>query len=181
MKNYNDMTTEEKNKADAERRAQQEYLRSIPGVIETLEKELAEKQKDLNNIKTWYSQYPDLKRNVNRWNRIRFCSASVNSEVTDFDMSHNCGCCSDSPLEVWPYLETDQGRLYSDPACYQVGEKHWISGDSPYEGWKKKLRDNKIPEDIIKKISAHFKADAEYRKELAEESDYDDEDEYDIE
>jgi len=175
MKPYNELTNEEKNKRDEERRAKQKYLSSIPGVIETLEKELNDKQEELKNLRALYTKYPDLKRNVNRWKRVRFYSASVNNKVDKYDCSHNCGCCSDSPLEVWPYLETEFGNVYSDPFCFQVGEKHGISGDVAYPGWKKNLREAKIPENIIESVSNSFKKDAEDRR-LAVES-YDDEDE----
>jgi len=176
MKNYNDMTPEEKNQADKERRAKQEYLWSIPGVIETTEKEISDKQTDLDNLKKLYAEYPDLKRNVNRWKTVRLCSASVNDKTDKYDCSHNCGCCNDSPLEVWPYLETECGKVYSDPPSFQVGEKHWISGDEPYSGWKGTLREANIPEEIIEKVSHKFREDAEARKQMAEELDYEDED-----
>lgn len=157
-------------------RAEQEYRASIPGCIDTLEKEIAEKQKELSGLKSLHEQFPDLKRNVNRWNRVRYCSKSVNSKVQRFDMSHNCGCCADSPLEVWPYLETEHGNVYSDPARFQVGEKNWISGDDPYPEWKKPMRKAGIPEEIIGAVSMHFKRSAEERKEIAAASDYEDDD-----
>jgi len=157
-------------------KAEQEYRASIPGCIDTLQKEIAEKQKELLDLEALYQQFTDLRRHVNRWKRVRFCSASVNNKVKRFDMSHNCGCCNDSPLEVWPYLETEHGNIYSDPPCFQVGEKSYISGDDPYPGWKNEMRKANIPEDIIGAVSMHFKQCAKERKELAEAYDYEDDD-----
>lgn len=176
MKSYNELTNEEKKERDEQRRKKQEYRASIPGVIETLEEELSEKQKELESLKARYAKYPDLKRHVNRWKTVRYCSASVNDKVTECDIAHNCGCCGDSPLEVWPYLETELGKLYSDPPRFTVGEKHWIAGDAPYAGWKEDFRKAGISEIIISQVSNHFKACAEERKQAVEEEAYEDED-----
>ena len=158
------------------KRAEQDYLASIPGVIKTLEKEITNKQKELANLQALYAIYPDLQRDVNRWKTVRYCSPSVNSKVQHCEIRHNCGCCNDSPLEIWPYLDTEHGTIYSSPASFQVGEQHRISGDFPYNGWKEKLKAAEIPEVIIDMVRTHFRAGAEDRKQMAEESDYEDED-----
>ena len=114
--------------------------------------------------------YPDLKRHVGRWGKIVYCSASVNTKVTDYEQRFNCGCCSDSPLEIWPYLNISLGKVYSDPACFQIGERDDYgdcnAGVRAYPDWKKKLRDVGIPEDIVTKIGLQFEST------LIEDSDY---------
>jgi hypothetical protein len=125
--------------------------------ITKMESELNEKQTEIERLINLSEIYPDTKKHVNRWKTVRYYNKMVNDKVTNFDMKHNCGCCSDSPLEVWPYLETEYGKLYSDPPCFTVGERS-ISyyTDTPYSGWDAKMRDAKIPESIIAKIQAHF-------------------------
>ena len=86
-------------------------------------------------------------------------------------MRHNCGCCSDSPLGVWPYIETESGKVYSDPAVFMIGEMHWISGDKPYKGWEEQMRKYGISEVVIGKISEYFRACVEERKRLTAEED----------
>jgi len=103
--------------------------------------------------------YPDLRKHVGRWNKVAYCSASVNSQVTKFDMRHNCGCCNDSPLEIWPYVETPHGKIHSDPPMFFVGERKWGGGDRPYADWDGKLRAAGIPEEVIHRVGLHLSDD----------------------
>jgi hypothetical protein len=146
--------------------------RSAALAIETIRKESAEKLVEADRLERLFKEFPDLRKHTNRWDTVRYYSKAVNTQVNDYDLSHNCGCCNDSPLELWPYLETPNGKVYSDPPCFVVGEKHWICGDEARPGWKTKLRDAGIPEPIIFSVDAHFRADAESRKDAAEASDY---------
>ncbi len=139
--------------------------------IEALRKEAAVKLADAERIARLTTQYPDLRRHVNRWNTVTFCSASVNSTATHYHQHHNCGCCNDSPLEVWPYIQTPDGEIHSDPPCFRIGEKSGCY-DEPYYGWEQQLRTASIPEDIISKIQGYF---AECESALAEERDEEDE------
>jgi hypothetical protein len=99
--------------------------------------------------------FPDLKKHTGRWGKVAYYSASVNERVTDYDQRFNCGCCSDSPLEIWPYLETELGIVYSDPPSFQVGER-FDYGARPYPKWEDSLRKAKIPEPLLERIKAHF-------------------------
>jgi len=101
-------------------------------------------------------EYPDLRKYIGRWEKVVWCSKSINAKVQRFDIRHNCGCCNDSPLEIWPYLETPHGNIYSDPPMYQVGERYWMGGDKPNAGWKSALRAASIPEEIIGAVQMHF-------------------------
>lgn len=176
--------TEEEKKAEEEKRriadehfkaqrAKAEYDASPIGQVAKLRQEAAEKLAKAERTQKLIEKFPDIKRYVGRWDKEAYYSKTANAQVTRFDLRHNCGCCSDSPLEVWPYTETELGKVYSDPPEFRIGERHWMSGDKPYPGWKDKLKEAGIPEDIIGVISMHFKKDSEERKLLAEESDED--------
>jgi hypothetical protein len=165
---------EERERKHEEWRKQQEHDR-----LHAVELEIAKLRAvstEADKLERLLKRFPDLLRNENRWKTVRYYSKSVNTQVNRFDMAHSCGCCNDAPLLVWPYLETPDGNVYSDPPSFQVGEKHWISGDTAYPGWKDKLRAGGIPEDIIGAVSMHFKQSAEERREAAESSSYDDDD-----
>src|SRR3972149_1255266 len=114
--------------------------------------------------------YPDIKKYVGRWNKIVYCTKTVNNKVNKFDRRYNCGCCGDSPLEIWPYIETEFGKVYSDPSKFLVGEKHWLAGALPKKGWKKELLWNNIPELIIEEIQYSFDEDKKERIKIAEDS-----------
>lgn len=143
---------------------------------ERLRKEAEAKLAEAARLERLQQEFPDLKRYVGRWNKVAYYSASVNERCDKYDIRHNCGCCNDSPLELWPYVETPFGNVYSDPPKFVVGERHWLSGDRPEKGWREKLLAAKIPQAIVDAVSYRFKSDAEERKQLAE-----DDDEYDPE
>ena len=99
--------------------------------------------------------HPDMWLHTNRWKKKRFVSESINSKVTNLDICHNCGCCSDSPLEVWPYYEYEGVKVYSEPPVFTVGEKCG-HGDRPYEDWESALKRANIPDIFIAKIQSYF-------------------------
>lgn len=159
-------------KADQEKR-QREYEEAIrlavPRDIEQLRKEAAEKLALATQLEQLLAKYPNLRKHTGRWNKVAYYSKDVNALVDRFDMRHNCGCCNDSPLEVWPYLETPLGKVYSEPSMFRVGEKEpFYHGDRPYKGWDKQLRDAGIPEPIIGAVKMHFKREADEARELAD-------------
>lgn len=131
--------------------------------INKAREEAKAKEAEAARLASLAEAFPDVKKHVGRWNKVAYYSKSVNEKATRFDMRHNCGCCNDSPLEVWPYAETPHGKVYSDPPCFQVGERHWMGGDRPYSGWREKLKSAGIPEDIIGAIGVHFKQSREER------------------
>jgi hypothetical protein len=107
--------------------------------------------------------YPDLKRHVGRWQKVVYSSATVNPQCTDYESRRNCGCCNDSPFEIWPYVETPNGRVYSDPPCIVVGEGHYNGGNIPLEGWRDRLRNVGIPEAIVERVAEYFRAEVRSR------------------
>jgi hypothetical protein len=151
--------------------AQEAAAMTIQEEVTKLRKEASDKLAEADRIAKLQEIFPDLKVHVSRWKTVRFCSPTVNSRATSFEIKHNCGCCNDSPLEVRPYLETKHGRVYSDPPCLRVGEKHWIVGDKPYKGWQNKLREVGIPEEIVAAVQEHFNEGRKLRIQIAEEED----------
>lgn len=121
---------------------------------EALKKEAAQKLTEAERLLRLQAEFPDLKKYVGRWNKVAYYSKSVNDKVTDYESRHNCGCCNDSPLEVWPYVETPDGRVYSDPPSFMVGERVPVSyGDRAYPGWEKKLLDVGISGAVVERVS----------------------------
>jgi len=124
---------------------------------EKLRKQAADGVAEAERIEQLAKGYPDLKRHVGRWEKVVYCSPSVNAKVTDYETRYNCGCCGDSPLEFWPYLETSLGRVYSYPASFFIGEKNPFTGCAVAKyGWKDELRNAGIPEALIERASHRF-------------------------
>lgn len=138
-------------------------MSTIAEEVAKLRKESEEHVAEASRLEKMAAAYPDLRRHEGRWEKVAFCSKSVNALVTDYDMRYNCGCCSDSPLELWPYINTDHGKIYSDPPMFFIGEKSWMGGDDPRPGWKESLRKEGIPESIVDRVKLHFSEEREAR------------------
>jgi hypothetical protein len=162
----------EKRKAEEQAwREKQEYQRvhAVELSIAELRKEAAEKTAEADNLERMLKEFPDLLRNVNRWRKVRYYSPSVNPRVDQYDQTFNCSCCNDSPLEIWPYIETENGRVYSNPPRFIVGEKHWIHGSEPSDGWEDEMRGAGIPEVVVESIRYYFNVCREERIQIASE------------
>lgn len=130
--------------------------------IEKLTKEVAERQKELSIVQKLLERFPDLTVETDRWHVVRFSAPSANSQVTLFETKHNCGCCADSPLEVWPYLLSDGVRVHSSPASITIGErKSYGFGDAPYPGWQGRLLKLGIPNELVERIEHVFPEESE--------------------
>jgi hypothetical protein len=136
----------------------EEAQKQITADIEKLNAEVAQKIAEAEKLTKMQAVFPDLRRTTGRWNKVAYASKSINAKVTDFESRHNCGCCNDSPLEIWPYAMTEHGKVYSDPAEFRVGERNpWRGGDDPYPGWDEKMREAGIPEPIIDRVRGFFR------------------------
>lgn len=175
-------TPEEKAKREADeakwrsetekrRLEQEEAIRlAVPRDIVTLRKEAAEKLAEAAKLEAMLQAFPNIRKHVGRWNKVAYYSKDVNSKVDRFDLRHNCGCCNDSPLEIWPYLETEHGKVASDPPMFRVGERErTYGGDIPYPDWDKKMQDAGLSEGLIGSVSMHFKRCAKEAREAAAE------------
>lgn len=132
--------------------------------IERAQQEAARKVAEAEKLAELAKFYPDLKKRTGRWGKVAYYSLAANEQVTDFDARHNCGCCSDSPLEIWPYVHTPYGNVYSDPPCFTVGERipyyeEAEREDRAYPNWDKAMTDAKIPDRIIDRVGAHLGVD----------------------
>jgi hypothetical protein len=136
--------------------------------VEKLRKEAAEKLAEAESIEARTKAYPTLQRFEGRWKKVVYFTKDVNAQVNRFDIRHNCGCCPDSPLEIWPYLETPHGPIYSDPPRFMVGERSRYGGDRPYLKWEAEMQKVGLPEGIIGAVSMHFKQCAEDARESIE-------------
>lgn len=130
---------------------------SVQDEIESLRKASEKSAMDAERISRLLSRYPDLKRYVGRWNKVAYYSKSVNPIVDKVDIRHNCGCCSDSPLEAWPYVDTEDGKVYSDPPSFFVGNRAYDYGDEETPGWDDRMRSHGIPELVMDQIRPRFR------------------------
>ncbi len=125
--------------------------------IEQIQSQIKELESKADKLKKLTELYPDLQKHQNRWKTVRYYSKSVNDKVDKVEIRHNCGCCSDSPVEVWPYLETEFGPVYSDPPSFNPGERDSYSYcDRSYPGWEDRLIAANISKTVIQRVQTHF-------------------------
>ena len=140
-----------------------------------LDKQIDEATINLKNLiikKKFIMDNDDVYFETARWGKECCCSRKVNSNVTDFEYRFNCGCCSDSPLEVFPYVMRGDVKIYSSPSCFKVGERNACgTGVVPYDNWNERLRKENISESVIEKIKQHLERHAP--------EDFDDDDDLD--
>jgi len=130
---------------------------------------------DADKLEKLTQRYPDLRVHVGRWSKVAYCTKEANPHAIHHDLRHNCGCCRDSPLELWPYMMVGEDRIYSEPPCIQIGERS-EHGDRPYPGWADKLKDAGLPEELIRTIKGYFREEKREALEYLNSSMRDDED-----
>jgi len=145
-------------------------MASIEDVVKSLENDAQDKSKEIKRLLALKEMFPDLKQQTGRWGKVTYSSAQVNSRVTDAETRFNCGCCNDSPFEVWPYMETELGRVHSYPAKFTIGERDYGYNVRLYFDWEDELRKHNIPDSLIERIRTYV------REEFDDEDEYDDDD-----
>ena len=144
-----------------------------------LQQQIDKQQRELKQLEKLNELFPDLKKYVGRWNKIVYTSKLVNEKASKYEARYNCGCCNDSPLEIWIYMETENGRVYTDPPLFSIGTKNPSRYYGDYDadeniidyGWEERLRKNGINESIIKSIKNVYDnkvEDEEYYKDYYE-------------
>jgi hypothetical protein len=139
-----------------------EKTMTIEEKIESIKNEIEKLQSEWILMEGAQATYPDLKVHTNRWNKVRYTSAKAIALADKCDIAHNCGCCNDSPIELWPYMEYKPGgihvafQIYAEGIPFRIGEKCWCYGEKEYEGWQDKLRAKGLREEIIQQATKFF-------------------------
>jgi hypothetical protein len=110
-------------------------------------------------------KYPDIHYHTNRWKVKRLVSNKVNSICDNTDISHNCGCCNDSPIEVWPYIKEGDIKIFAKGIPISPGQKGYYGGECPDDNWEDKFRNNNMSEIIIKQVQQFFDANPDVDQE----------------
>jgi hypothetical protein len=153
------------------------YSVTVKEKLDELERERLALVDRVTKLEMLQKEVPDLEINTNRWRTERYSSQSVNSIVDNVEIGYNCGCCSDSPVEAWPFVDRAGERIFSKPASFQVGEKGYDYVDRPHDGWRKQLTAAGIADVVIEKIATYFRVQREERiAELQQDGYYDGED-----
>jgi hypothetical protein len=129
-------------------------IRTLSNHIDRLKEDISEKQAEVDRLTELSRSFSDLKRFEGIGdNHVVFFSFTANELVTNFVRRRDTS--PEYSVVVWPYLETDLGRVYSNPPYFIVGKLH-PQGDIPKPGWEEELRKAKITEVVIAKVQEYF-------------------------
>ena len=136
---------------------------TIEEKIEKIKAEIEKLQSEWVLMEAAKAAYPDLKVHTNRWGTVRYTSAKAIALADKIEIAHNCGCCNDSPIELWPYMEYKSGginvafRIYAEGIPFCIGEKCCgCYGEKFDYGFGEKLRQKGLSEEIIKQATEWF-------------------------
>jgi hypothetical protein len=132
-------------------------MQAITRVIEEKEASIKAGLREVEEMRALAEEFPDLTLHTDRWKTERLSSAKVNSVASEVLLKHSCGCCSDSPLQAWPYIEKNGKRIFSSPPVFTVGEKNMFgSGEIETPGWEEPMRAAGISEAAIARVRAYL-------------------------
>jgi hypothetical protein len=125
-----------------------------------IEQKIAKLSEKANKLQRIREKFLDLDETRDRWGTIRLTAKSANSQVTDIETRHTCGCCNDAPFMAMPYLEIEGERVYSNPERFCVGEKSTsYYGENWYDDWQVSMQQAGIPQVTIDKLVPAFEKD----------------------
>lgn len=129
---------------------------SVESFVEEKEKQISIKLERIKQIKELKALYPDLAvyRNSLREFDYYLISESVNSKVNLYDIPYNC---YDLVVQVFPYINTAFGNIYSWPCSFHVGTYDSNYYIKPIDDWEKNLRGCDISENVIEGVSEFLK------------------------
>lgn len=88
--------------------------------INKLRAEIVRAEKEIEQLKRITDRFPDATVYQDRWKTERIFSATASPLCDKYDWKHSCGCCADSPVHLFPYLETEFGKVYANGAPFRV-------------------------------------------------------------
>lgn len=137
---------------------------SVERRLKALDNLIQTSQNELKQIQFLLEIFPDLEVKIDQWKNKYFSATTANLKVEDFYTAHSCGCCSDSPLFAYPYLEINGVRVHSEPERFYIGEQcdYVASGERYDDGCIEKLQEHQIAKGVVDRISVLVSQKPEY-------------------
>lgn len=126
---------------------------------------------ELDRVLRLRSEFPDLRIETDRWKQTRYRAKSANHRVTDVEIRRTCGCCHDPGILAMPYMETANGRVYSDPFHIEIGEGRAYDRVYEHNDWEDRYRKHGISEPVIGQMRDYMDGQLERTVALDEDDD----------
>jgi hypothetical protein len=117
--------------------------------IEELSKNKIKTEENILVLEKIKNKFNNVTIQLDRWRKEYVCSPDINSIADNYYTHHDCGCCDDSPLFIFPYIEFENVKIYSDPYKICIGEKNYEFGDKINDNCEEKLVKHNISKKII--------------------------------
>lgn len=88
--------------------------------INKIRADIVKSESEIEKLNRIVARFPDAFVSQDRWKNERVFSKIASPLCDKYDWKHSCGCCPDSPVQVWPYLETEFGKVFAAEAPFYV-------------------------------------------------------------
>lgn len=138
--------------------------------INKIREEIRKGEAEIKKLEVITSKFPDAYIQQDRWKTERVFSETATPLCDKYEWKHSCGCCSDSPLFAYPYLETEFGKVYAHGAPFRILDRdEWGSGN--YLRNKFDVRATALSDSMKSQIQDHIDRWATKDKEYPTEED----------
>jgi len=145
---------------------------TVEEILKKKKEELKNLEIEIQTIEHLKESFSDLEIRTSRRGVIMYCSKSVNSLVTEYELHYSCGCCNDAHVEIYPFLIINGVQLYSSPCYFVIGQRNSCYGyklcdcdedddcNCPIDedeiivdnNWDKRLKEANISEQVINEL-----------------------------
>jgi len=129
------------------------FLNEIDG--ETIIDKLNTLKEFIKNMELLLQDDKFIKLKSDRWSQGKISSNKVNGLCNNVSISPTCGCCSDAPIEAYPYVEMYGFKIFSTES-FTIGDQCYCGGVRAWNQWDKNLKDAGMPKKIIDIIQQFF-------------------------
>lgn len=130
--------------------------------LKCLEDSISSKVKEIETIKGLLKVLPNFLVGEDRYITNKYYSGTVNGKVSLFEMQYSCTCCDDANIYIFPYIEVEGIKIYTDPTYFCIGQKNpkpslkFPKKHIMFDDWEQQMKNANIPEKIIEQVKTYF-------------------------
>ncbi len=133
----------------------------VKSYIDSVEKIIEESEQKISKVLNLIDMFPDISVVTLPGFGRAFSSKLANPRVDNY-IQYSCSCCPDSEIEIRPYLDTEYGRVHSDPPSIIIGEIISLDEEEKNifsEDWDHKLSSLGMSSSFICKVKEEIRED----------------------
>lgn len=131
----------------------------------TIQDDIILAQKNLERLQNLLAKFPDVQKTSD--DISVYYSSCVNNMTNKYFICFPCGNGENSICELYVYVNTPNGVVYTNPPKFIIGEKV-CNRVIPYKCWQSKLLEAGISKQIISSLQEYFDRHVDFINKLAE-------------